>query len=268
MARQHTHPSALPRPIRTGCGLARVASLALALIASPPLAHAVESAPSRRRLDAARIVPPVPPPRPDRPSEPPQPAMPDKPAPFARGPADSDPAACLDRLGKLGVGVQPLPAISAGACGARYPFRLAVLPNGIDLVPVAQVSCPIAEALARWVNEAVSPEARTHLGRAPVKLLIGASYECRGRNRVPGATLSEHAFANAIDIMGFVFAQGAPLPVKAWPAETPEGRFLSAIRSRACGQFTTVLGPGSDATHHDHLHLDLRERKRGFRMCQ
>lgn len=241
--------------------------LALGILAS--LAPAGDVAAARRPTPGReRPSPPLPPLRPVLPVEP-SPAKEASPAATpSRGPADADPAACLARLAAIGVVVHATPPIEAGPCGARHPFRLATLPGGVALAPGAQVGCPIAEALARWVAEGVVPEARSILGRAPVRLLIGASYECRGRNRVTGATLSEHAFANAIDIMGFAFDKGEPLAVKAWPAETPEARFLAAIRARACAHFTTVLGPGSDAAHADHLHLDGRERKSGFRMCQ
>lgn len=185
-----------------------------------------------------------------------------------KGPASVDPSACLDRLAKLGVKVEPMPPIVAGQCGAEHPFVLSTLPDGVDAAPDAQVGCPVAEALSRWVLEAVEPEAQKHLGVPLTKLLIGTSYECRGRNRDPNAKLSEHAFANAVDVMGFAFQKGPDLAVTARGEDTPEGRFQAAVRGRACAYFSTVLGPGSDAAHADHLHLDLRERKGGYRLCQ
>jgi hypothetical protein len=35
-----------------------------------------------------------------------------------------------------------------------------------------------------------------------------------------------------------------------------------------CRRFTTVLGPGSDGYHEEHIHLDLAERRSGYRICQ
>ena len=35
-----------------------------------------------------------------------------------------------------------------------------------------------------------------------------------------------------------------------------------------CARFTTVLGPGSDGYHEDHIHLDLMERRNNYRICQ
>ena len=35
-----------------------------------------------------------------------------------------------------------------------------------------------------------------------------------------------------------------------------------------CARFSTVLGPGSDWYHEDHIHLDLMERRNNYRICQ
>jgi hypothetical protein len=40
------------------------------------------------------------------------------------------------------------------------------------------------------------------------------------------------------------------------------------MRTLACARFTTVLGPGSDGYHEEHIHLDLAERSHGYRICQ
>jgi hypothetical protein len=40
------------------------------------------------------------------------------------------------------------------------------------------------------------------------------------------------------------------------------------MRQSACTRFTTVLGPGSDRDHETHLHVDLAERRGGYRICQ
>ena len=60
----------------------------------------------------------------------------------------------------------------------------------------------------------------------------------------------------------------AAFAVAARAGESPEALFQAAVRARACAYFTTVLGPGSDAAHADHLHLDVRERRPGVRICQ
>jgi hypothetical protein len=142
------------------------------------------------------------------------------------------------------------------------------LPDGLEVSPPATLVCPVAEALARWSLDVVSVEANRHFDAPPVRIAIGTSYECRTQNRAAGAKLSEHAFANAVDVMGFTFQKGKLMTIVEQHPESPEARFQAAVRGGACSYFTTVLGPGSDAAHATHLHLDLRGRNRGYRMCQ
>lgn len=162
---------------------------------------------------------------------------------------------------------EPLPPIAEGACGALFPLRLSRLPGGIPIAPEATLTCDAAEALSLWVRDSVVPEAEKSLGHRPGKLLGGTSYECRGRNRDPGAQLSEHAFANGLDLSGFSFARRPALPIAGQKAGSPEDVFQAAIRASACNFFTTVLGPGVEA-HADHLHLDTKRRSKGYRLCQ
>ena len=176
--------------------------------------------------------------------------------------------ACLSRLTQSGTKADPAPAVADGACGAQTPLKLVALPGGIEVAPAAIVTCAVAEALTKWATDSVRAEAERHLSEAPRKIMIGTSYECRGRNRQPGAQLSEHAFANAVDVMGFEFRKRRSIPIAPRPDESPEAMFLGAVRAQACAYFMTVLGPGADAAHANHLHLDMRERKRGAKLCQ
>lgn len=177
-------------------------------------------------------------------------------------------ASCLDRLAKLGVRAEPAPAIHNGACGAEHPVRVSRLSDVLELPPGVVVACPVAEALARWAQEAVAVEADRLLLHPLKRILIGTSYECRSQNRQAGAKLSEHAFANAVDVMGFEFEKRASIAIAPRSDESPEALFQAAVRTKACAYFNTVLGPGSDAAHANHLHLDLRERRTSGRMCQ
>jgi hypothetical protein len=169
---------------------------------------------------------------------------------------------------KLGVRFEPVPAIVDGLCGTPHPLRVSHLPDGFEVAPPATLACPVAEALSRWIKEVVAVEAGRHLETQPTRVAIGTSYECRNRNRQATGKLSEHAFANAVDISGFEFKGRKAVQIGDHPAETPEALFQAAIRTQACAYFTTVLGPGSDAAHATHLHLDLRARGNGFRICQ
>lgn len=183
-------------------------------------------------------------------------------------PLDGDLEQCLGRLVAFHVVAEPRPPIAEGACGAADPLAVSALSESVGLSGGVETVCPMAEAAARWAAEVVAPAARQHLGRTLATISVGTSYACRGQNRVVGAKLSEHAYANALDIAGFTFTDGAPVSVKAADPATPEGRFTAAVRQGACGIFTTVLGPGSDSYHADHLHLDLRARRAGSRICQ
>jgi len=205
------------------------------------------------------------------PLPPPRPADSEKPLPPAAAVPSpeilAEETACLERLTTLGVRFEPVPAITDGQCGARAPLRVLALPDGLQISPATLV-CAAAEALARWTREVVAVEAARHLEAQPTRIAIGTSYECRNQNHRANGKLSEHAFANAVDISGFEFKGRKAVQIGDHPAETPEALFQNAVRTQACAYFTTVLGPGSDAAHATHLHLDVRGRGRGFRLCQ
>ena len=221
---------------------------------------------------AAQEAPPLPPPRPDRPATPP-PAAPDRKdqpdeTPTAGKAPENVPVdtACIGRLTRLGLRFEVRPAVQEGVCSVQTPVLVSALPDGAAVAPASLMTCPLAENLARWMEEAVRPAADRHFQSAPTKLLIGTSYQCRDQRS--GAKLSEHAFGNAVDVMGFEFAKRPPLAVGAHAEGSLEAAFQSAVQKAACPVFATVLGPGSDDAHGDHLHLDMRARKGDYRICQ
>jgi hypothetical protein len=178
------------------------------------------------------------------------------------------PSDCDLRLGKIAVFQQLAALVAPGECGAADAVLLesVILPDQgrVAIAPPATLRCPMAEAVAQWIREDVAPAAMK-LGAPPRELENMGSYECRGRNRVSGATLSEHGRANALDVRGFKLAN-KQIVVLADP-QTPK-QFRDAIRTSACARFSTVLGPGSDAEHAEHVHLDLIDRRNNFKMCQ
>jgi hypothetical protein len=91
------------------------------------------------------------------------------------------------------------------------------------------------------------------------------SFECRGRNRVVGAPLSEHGRANALDVRGFKLADGRFIGLT---DRTVSREARETVLHSVCTRFTTVLGPGSDGYHEDHIHLDLMERHNNYKICQ
>jgi hypothetical protein len=134
----------------------------------------------------------------------------------------------------------------------------------VEVSPPATMRCTMAEAVATWVREDLTATT-AQLGSPPRALDNYASYDCRGRNRVAGARISEHGLANAIDIRGVHLANGRFAEF----TDRKLGReFREAVRKTTCARFTTVLGPGSDGHHETHIHMDLAERRGGYRLCQ
>jgi hypothetical protein len=178
------------------------------------------------------------------------------------------PSACRLAL-TAAVAIAPsIPAIKGpGACGGDDLVRLeaVVLPDGnrVPVKPAATLRCTMASAIADWIRTDMTPLAEG-LGSRVSELDNFDSFECRGRNRVAGAKLSEHGRANALDVRAVKLANGQAIGLtdRSVPRELRE-KVLSSV----CGRFTTVLGPGSDGYHEDHIHLDLAERHNGYRIC-
>ena len=156
----------------------------------------------------------------------------------------------------------------AGGCGGEDLVRLEaiVLPDKrqVSVKPAAILRCKMAAALAGWIRSDIAPLAE-RLGTAVSNLDNFDSFECRGRNRIVGAQLSEHGRANALDVRAFKFADGSTISLT--DRTVPRGLRESVLHS-ACTRFSTVLGPGSDWYHEDHIHLDLMERRNNYRICQ
>jgi Extensin-like protein C-terminus len=139
----------------------------------------------------------------------------------------------------------------------------------VEVRPAATLACPIVSALDHWIANAVQPSAQKWFGQPVVEIKQISSYSCRGMNGNPNAHISEHAFGNALDIAAFVLADGHRITVKGGWRGTPEEQgFLRDIQGAACDQFTTVLAPGSNSFHYDHIHVDLMRRASGRRICQ
>ncbi|MGE3067141.1 MAG: extensin family protein [Hyphomicrobiaceae bacterium] len=159
----------------------------------------------------------------------------------------------------------PRSALGAGNfCGALQPFTMSAADNGrVALKPAAALRCPMVPQVERWVRLVVEPAARATFGVPLVELKIAASYSCRPMNNVHGGRLSEHGRANAIDVAGFVLADGRTIMVKTgWHGAFAERTFLRRVHDGACQHFTTVLSPNYDANHRDHFHLDLARQGR------
>ena len=160
--------------------------------------------------------------------------------------------------------IRPVAIEGYGACGMNHPFKVSALVDGfVALKPEATLACPIIPQLQAWIAESIQPAAMRWFNQPVVEISQMSSYSCRPRNGQAGNKVSEHAFGNALDIGNFKLADGHVITVKgAWSRGTPEERgFLREALGGACSRFTTVLGPGSNAFHYDHFHVDLARRK-------
>ena len=180
----------------------------------------------------------------------------------------SQPSDCRLRLDKIAA-VAPLPRlIGPGACGGRDMVQLdaVLLPDEsrIAVEPAALLNCGMAESFAGWLREEAAPRI-AKLG-SPLRAVENYnSYECRSRNRIPGAKLSDHAHGDAMDVRAFNLVDGRRLELTDMKVDKP---LRAALRESACRRFTTVLGPGSDGHHDGHIHVDLAQRHNGYRLCQ
>jgi Extensin-like protein C-terminus len=160
--------------------------------------------------------------------------------------------------------VQPEPSIEGpGICGLTQPFKVTALLDGeVAFDSAYTLDCPMIAALNEWVRNVVEPAAEARFNARVVEIMSMGSYACRGINGMAGARLSEHAFGNAIDISGFRLSDGRTITVvRDWYHGDPASEaFLRDVHSGACGDFTTVLGPGYNIFHYNHIHVDLAMR--------
>jgi hypothetical protein len=228
------------------------------------------------RATARRAAVPLPKPRPsdapsaerDKPDKEQQ-ASPPNDKPDQQAAPAPQPSACRLALTDEVAIAPSIPDIKgAGGCGGEDLVRLEaiVLPDKrrVSVKPAAILRCPMASALVEWIRSDIAPLAE-RLGSTVTDLDNFDSFECRGRNRIVGAKLSEHGRANALDVRAFKFADGSTISLT--DRTVPRGLRESVLHS-ACTRFSTVLGPGSDWYHEDHIHLDLMERRGNYRICQ
>ena len=150
---------------------------------------------------------------------------------------------------------------------SRNPNAPVAMPA--TLTPPATLACPIVSALDRWVSAGVQPAALHWFGAPVVEIKQISAYACRGMVGSRSSHISEHAFGNAIDIAGFVLADGRKIMVKdGWHGSAEEQGFLHDVQLYACETFSTVLAPGYNAAHYNHIHVDLMRRASGRRPCR
>ena len=200
----------------------------------------------------------------------PPPRRPPAEAPATAEPADSlppDEAACRRTLRDLGAAfAEAEPIDGPEGCSAAHPLTVSKLADDVVLTPEAVLTCTMAEAAARFVRDHAAPLVRKEFGASLAGIEQASAFVCRPRRGTQ--KLSEHAFANALDVSALRLDDGTRIEVRAHDAarEPRRTRLLAALRKAACGPFATVLGPGSDADHADHFHFDMAKRRNPF--CQ
>jgi hypothetical protein len=180
----------------------------------------------------------------------------------------AEPSECRLRLEAFAAIVAMPRLIGPGACGGGDMVELGAvrLINGgsVTFNPKPLLRCEMAESLASWVRDEAAPRL-AKAGNVLRQVETYDDFECRGRNRVNGAKLSEHGKGNAVDVRALTLADKHVLVLT---DVTVPKELRTELRDSACARFTTVLGPGSDGHHDSHIHLDLIQRRNGFRMCQ
>ncbi len=254
--------------------------LALGVLAGPAMAREAKPIPPfdlftdkpklRGTLRHAAI--PLPCPRPaeapkaEDETEPKAAEKPDEPGKKAEPPP---PSACRLALTEEIAIAPSIPDIKGpGGCGGEDLVRLEaiVLPDKhkVPVKPAAILRCKMATAVADWIRSDMVPIA-AKLGSTVSDLDNFDSFECRGRNRVAGAQLSEHGRANALDVRAIKLANGKSIN---FTDRTVAREVRESVLHSVCARFSTVLGPGSDWYHEDHIHLDIMERRNNYRICQ
>ncbi len=173
--------------------------------------------------------------------------------------AAMNPDVCRQVLTKGGVGFANIPDRQEGFCSIKQAL---VISSGLPrLKPApAVMSCQQALAYLLWVRQVVQPAAKELLGAEVTSIDQYGTYVCR---RIYGSAneadrVSQHAYANALDVGGFTLADGRRISVeKDWGGAGPEAVFLRRVRDGGCKVFHLALSPDYNAAHYTHLHFDM-----------
>lgn len=176
------------------------------------------------------------------------------------GPTPRATQQCFADLSREQIRYSPLPDRDFGS-GCIVTGAVQLLDIGVPVAGLKSMRCPLARAFTGWVRFAVAPAARQILGSDLVRIESFGTYSCRAIIGSAAASnrISEHGLGNAVDIGGFVLADGRRIRIEtAWRSDDPKVRqFLETIHQSACKRFRTVLSPDYNAAHHDHLHFDM-----------
>lgn len=183
---------------------------------------------------------------------------------FARARGDGN--LCRAALARGGIGFDKVPdRVTGEGCGFADAGRISRL-SAASLASPVILACPTALALAAFERHHLAPAASASLNGRVARIEHLGTYACRNINHAATGRRSRHATAEAIDISGFVLADGRRLTLTADWSSSDEARagFLRAARDGACRWFGVTLSPDYNPLHYDHFHLDTG----GGRACR
>lgn len=231
--------------------------------------------PEEKPKEAEKAPPPPPKPEPEKPAEP-EKAEPSEKAEPAEKTEPTEKSEPTEKTQKKDERIYQVscPALMSGAvegklvppiedgpqCGTHSPLSLTAIGKDTPLKfanPIT-TNCAMAVTLADWSVD-VDKAAKEIYG-ADTKIAsigTGSDYQCRKVNGASEGRVSEHAFANALDIMSFTFADGSKTELESgWNGSDKEKAFWRAVHDASCERFMTVIGPDGDAAHRTNMHLD------------
>ena len=169
----------------------------------------------------------------------------------------TDDAACLKELGKRDVRFRRQGDFSEPTgCKVKSAVRLSRV-GQVQLDNAPLLTCKMAIQLARFSEDELQSAARDVLGTTVERMHHIGTYNCRSMRQFKGV-LSQHAFANAIDVSGFELANGNVINVATdWKTNNDKANFLKRVSIDACEAFHVAVSPDGDANHFNHFHWDM-----------
>ncbi len=176
---------------------------------------------------------------------------------------------CLAGLKSKSVRFAGLPSKSFDG-GCRMIDTIKLMDFGTQTTNLGAMTCLLASSFTDWARYAVVPAAKQYLGSEVVKIETMGTFNCRAVNGSRSGKLSEHAFANAVDVSAFLLRDGRRVSVlNGWRGSSEERAFLRRLHQSACKRFGTVLGPEYNAAHANHFHFDMaRSNTNGTPYCR
>ena len=176
---------------------------------------------------------------------------------------------CMASLKEKSVRFAGLPNKSFDG-GCRTIDTIKVMDFGTATTNLGAMTCPLAANFADWTRYAVRPAAKQYLGADVVRIETMGTFNCRNIYGGRSGKLSEHAFANAVDVSAFVLRDGRRVSVlTGWNGSSEERAFLRRLHQSACKRFGTVLGPDYNSAHANHFHFDMaRSMRNGTSFCR